>query len=555
MKIVHAYSYIRFSTPEQAKGDSLRRQVKLAEDYCKKRGWTLDNSLRLFDRGVSAYKGRNKTHGALAGFLAEVEAKRVPRGSVLIVESLDRLSRQEIDNADQLVTGILRAGVSIVTLRPERELKPDAVNDLLARIELLVLASRANEESAMKSHRGKEAWATMRATARETKKAITPSYPGWLRRVDDKWQTIPERVEIIQRIVRMALDGYGTYTIMKKLNGESVPSFRRSKPWSQPVIAALLRSPTLIGEYQPHIMVDGKKQPVGERFAYYPAVINKKEFYRLQSLLDSHSIQRGRNGAHVTNLFKGLLFDADNHSMVIVDKGPKSHHYLVSSAARLGLHGSKYISFRYDLFEAYMLRELNDLKPADILPAVVEDTEDEVSRIDGEIADIDDRIAITHQRLTTDKEFATLLDVLKALEQRRTQLVAQREAVRTHPSASKVLGETQSITAQLATATDKIDVRTRLRAAIRRLVSLIRCYPCVATLNGVEWRFLFTTITFRSGGIQRIHIGIDREGNEQFQVWQKGENDDPRQFGISILDKITNGETTTAVVPVRFTST
>jgi len=77
----------------------------------------------------------------------------------------------------------------------------------------------------------------------------------------------------------------------------------------------------------------------------------------------------------------------------------------------------------------------------------------------------------------------------------------------------------------------------------------------VATLNGVEWRFLFTTITFRSGGIQRIHIGIDREGNEQFQVWQKGENDDPRQFGISILDKITNGETTTAVVPVRFTST
>jgi hypothetical protein len=28
-----AYSYVRFSTPEQAKGDSLRRQVELAQAY------------------------------------------------------------------------------------------------------------------------------------------------------------------------------------------------------------------------------------------------------------------------------------------------------------------------------------------------------------------------------------------------------------------------------------------------------------------------------------------------------------------------------------------
>ena len=33
-----AYSYIRFSTPEQALGDSLRRQVQLAEEYARKHG-------------------------------------------------------------------------------------------------------------------------------------------------------------------------------------------------------------------------------------------------------------------------------------------------------------------------------------------------------------------------------------------------------------------------------------------------------------------------------------------------------------------------------------
>ena len=35
---VRAYSYIRFSSPAQAAGDSLRRQTERAEAYCKRRG-------------------------------------------------------------------------------------------------------------------------------------------------------------------------------------------------------------------------------------------------------------------------------------------------------------------------------------------------------------------------------------------------------------------------------------------------------------------------------------------------------------------------------------
>ena len=31
------YSYIRFSTPEQALGDSLRRQTEMSEQYAKKK--------------------------------------------------------------------------------------------------------------------------------------------------------------------------------------------------------------------------------------------------------------------------------------------------------------------------------------------------------------------------------------------------------------------------------------------------------------------------------------------------------------------------------------
>jgi len=71
------YSYIRLSTPEQIKGDSLRRQTESSEEWAKDRGLTLDDSLNLRDPGLSAYKGDHRAHGALGGFLKLVEAGKI----------------------------------------------------------------------------------------------------------------------------------------------------------------------------------------------------------------------------------------------------------------------------------------------------------------------------------------------------------------------------------------------------------------------------------------------------------------------------------------------
>ncbi|HEX3800709.1 MAG TPA: recombinase family protein [Verrucomicrobiae bacterium] len=54
-----AYSYVRFSTPQQSLGDSTRRQVEAAEQFCKENGYALDKSITLHDKGVSAFKGAN----------------------------------------------------------------------------------------------------------------------------------------------------------------------------------------------------------------------------------------------------------------------------------------------------------------------------------------------------------------------------------------------------------------------------------------------------------------------------------------------------------------
>src|SRR5687767_14004210 len=69
------FSYVRFSTPEQKEGDSLRRQTEAAKSWCKRNGVRLDESTTLHDLGKSAYLGdhrKNPDRFALAAFLQMV---------------------------------------------------------------------------------------------------------------------------------------------------------------------------------------------------------------------------------------------------------------------------------------------------------------------------------------------------------------------------------------------------------------------------------------------------------------------------------------------------
>ncbi|MCE9560760.1 MAG: recombinase family protein [Planctomycetes bacterium] len=53
-----AFSYVRFSTPSQTQGDSLRRQTEQAAAYCARNNLTLDTSLTLKDLGVCIPRGQ-----------------------------------------------------------------------------------------------------------------------------------------------------------------------------------------------------------------------------------------------------------------------------------------------------------------------------------------------------------------------------------------------------------------------------------------------------------------------------------------------------------------
>src|SRR5215207_4053079 len=94
-----AISYLRFSTGEQAKGDSQRRQWSTARAYAAENKLEIIDTLK--DLGVSAFRGKNRIKGALGQLLSLAESGELQRRGItdLIVEALDRLSRDEIDEA------------------------------------------------------------------------------------------------------------------------------------------------------------------------------------------------------------------------------------------------------------------------------------------------------------------------------------------------------------------------------------------------------------------------------------------------------------------------
>src|SRR5271166_2491651 len=118
-----AISYLRFSTVEQKLGNSTARQLKAAREYCLRNGLDLDESLSIADEGLSGYKGHNVERGSLGHFLAEVKAGKIPAGTALIIENLDRLSRQGIDKTTDLLKDLPAHGIDVHVIALNRVLR------------------------------------------------------------------------------------------------------------------------------------------------------------------------------------------------------------------------------------------------------------------------------------------------------------------------------------------------------------------------------------------------------------------------------------------------
>lgn len=505
-----AYSYIRFSTPEQRKGDSLRRQTEAAENYAHKNGLTLDDSLKP-DEGLSAYSGIHRTKGALGQFLKVVEGGQVPKGSVLIVESLDRLSREQVLDAAGLFMQIVNAGIKVVTLQDAQEYTRESVNANFGQLIMsIVVLSRAHEESATKAKRLSAAWSAKRGKIEEGV-PLTARCPAWLRlptRIEGggderRFKIIPERAKTVKLIFKKRLAGKGPILIERELNENPPPWVPEPNGWRKSYIVKILQNPAVIGKYQPYQTINEERAPIGDLVPdYFPAVVDDASFYAVQAM--RRGSHKGGPTGRARNLFVYLArcgFCLGN--MVFVDKGksPKGGQYLVCDNARRK-RGCEYHSIRYDEVERVLLDYCRGLNVQDVLPDdgernsrlaglrdVLTGIEGKLSEVRQKVENLTDQIAVTNNpkaRALYEAKLNAHLETETTLEQDRRRAEQElAEATRATDDADERIKSLAELHERLRRDGDgSVDLRLRLRAELKRLIKVVNIFPVAVPEKG-----------------------------------------------------------------------
>jgi DNA invertase Pin-like site-specific DNA recombinase len=317
-----AYSYKRFSSDAQEGNDSIRRQTAAASKYIEENpelGLVLDTTLSLTDAGVSAYKGKNLKQGALGVFMEAVRDGLIQPGSWLLLESLDRFTRQSVNIAANELLSLINRGIVVVTLHNQtiyREEDFQGSEGLVNLLGALIAMQGHFQEQMTKGKRVAAAWAANYSKAAAGGHVVTKIVPFWLSVNADRsgFNVLEDKAAIVREIYERRASGEGKTAIANSLTASGVPTSKgRGNLWHPSAVAKLLDSDTPSGA-----LVNKH----GERFeGYYPAIVEPALFQAVRALRSAQPSQGKSTKAHVLT---GLVKHDCGTTMRRVNKGERS---------------------------------------------------------------------------------------------------------------------------------------------------------------------------------------------------------------------------------------
>jgi len=485
-----AYSYVRFSSKRQERGDSVRRQLQIALDWYNREIAHLGLPLSDLkaDDGFSAYKGAHVARGSLGHFRAEIGNTIAP-GSILIAENLDRISRQGPKIARGIIASIVDIGVDIHIASIAVKLTPGWENDPARSFLVDAELGRAWKESVYKSERGGKTWQNKKANAVDGL-AITRCAPAWLtvEKVGTKPVVIEQRAATVRRIFALAGLGLGCKRIVRTLIAEGHASFdngkKRGKVWSREYVQKILGNRSVIGEYLPHRAVDGKRVPVGEAIPnYFPAVVSfeawnaARESVKRKNRNPRASGKPGTGGGRggVNSLFNPLVRDETNDVVMVYHCKKGDKPYLTSKWTP----GKKAHRIRYDRFESAFLNFLADLDWQS-LAGEAESEEEKAARaeLDTVLGEIERTTAKLDRLEAIEKEGLVSRSLFESLDRERARL---GDFTSRQETLAAALAMARSKAAMLHAPEELLDaihagnpeLRLKLKAEIRKRISRI----------------------------------------------------------------------------------
>jgi DNA invertase Pin-like site-specific DNA recombinase len=502
-------------------GDSLRRQLEATREYCAEHGLKLQE-VTFRDLGISAHTGDNIHKGRLGAFLKAIDEGKIEKGSCLIVENLDRLSRAQIDDALELFKRILRKGIDIVTLTDGKRFTKESLNSPMDLMLSIMYFYRAYDESLQKGKRIRAAWNNKRNNA--ANEPLTAVCPSWLRlnRRTGSFEEIPEHVTMVQRIFDLSKGGMGNGSIAKLFNQEKVAGIGRVNSWHASVVARILINRAVLGEFQPcKYITRAKREPVGDPIPnYFPRIISEKLFNTVQYRQKQRRIAgSGRRGKFVRNLFSHIAKCGFCHgTMVSVSKDPR-YPQLVCDNARRGFK-CRYVAYPYDEFETSFLTFVKELDLRSVLhPAgnrnataeAIEELRAFVRDKEVRLNNLGEAVALAKKPLPDLVRMMEKITAQKAEDERRLAELLTKQAEEATPLTRLKDLKALISTVKQTNGADANEMRLRLREAIRGCVEKILVWPYeimepppTGTIGWKERRELTGAGYSLTSGVQRV---------------------------------------------------
>ena len=354
-----AIAYLRFSSLQQVHGDSVRRQKKLIDEWLKQNPDYYLDPVTFEDMGLSAWRGQHAARGAFSVFMAAVNGGFIGGDCALLIESLDRLSREKIGDAIERLRAILKAGIDVVTLSEGTHYTRDSLDDPYAIIKAILIAQRANEESELKSRRLRAAWAEKRNDAAESGKIMTTKCPYWLKVNDTRtgFDILEDKATVIRSIFSMRLEGMSYTRISRVLNARGAENLKgKISQWNSSSIERLLRKKAVVGYLVPSHQM---RTPDAEEIpGYYPSIISMEEYERAQLIHYEPESRKDNNfNPFLINVFKGLMrCKLCGHAVILTGISVKGYGYYVCSMRRENRCHS--VPLRRDVTDRYLITGL-----------------------------------------------------------------------------------------------------------------------------------------------------------------------------------------------------
>lgn len=232
-----AWLYARFSSSQQADGDSINRQVKAAQQWCSANGIELQQT-SFRDLGVSGWKSIKRP--MFEQLIKAMQEGKIPRGSYVLFESTDRLSRRGWRHTQELIRTITCVyDCKLVILDKGQVYTKENVNDVVQNILLMVAADMAEKESQRKSDLVAAAYKSKRQDGDVSR------WPFWIDKTDSGF-VLNENAETIRLIIALRLKGVGALGIASELNRRGIKSSRGGN-WGHTSIRVVLSNSALYG--------------------------------------------------------------------------------------------------------------------------------------------------------------------------------------------------------------------------------------------------------------------------------------------------------------------